>query len=379
MNSGETSAESQLIGAKLESMRIRLDESDMNTLLSEATFSHDLHYISSSLTSLALNSIQIFGQNESPRLLTRLLEHYFAELKAAPDMDDDTIQEPLRDLLFIIYKVSQKSVEFCRLLCENGMFHTILSLFENEACVEVLFNCYLSKLSHLLGVVYGLTKFKHHAALETTLADEAVLVQTRDLLERLSQSDDRQGMQDKPVLKLYLVCLAYVRPNLLYESHYEYFEKGYIQDHFKTVCGQREFEAMCELVEHEFVDEKGDLVVARVNKLHFVGATNVYAISTVFATCVDFLSTFLVLFAEQKQRGYAYFKNFVKSILYFGVNVERRLCLKCLLDFAEENAVREDLRNDPRLIDFLEKLSRSSSSELNRMICIFNQQILLGR
>ena len=193
----------------------------------------------------------------------------------------------------------------------------------------------------------------------------AVLVKVRDLLERLSSADEREGMHAKPLFKLYVKCLAFLSENLVLPRHLTTFKHGFIQMTFTRVSDA--FLPMCFLSSHEFFNEKSELETQVVHKLKFISECRLYEAYMSCSTLVQIINSLCVMCdTEEKQEiGYEYYKFFLKSILVHGLDIERVLCLNCVCKFRRVASVRADLSADVELNAFLKGLGSMGLNETN--------------
>ena len=78
-------------------------------------------------------------------------------------------------------------------------------------------------------------------------------------------------------------------------------------------------------------------------------------------TVVYTLNNIRVIFSlsnETKELAYENSKNFLKSIIYYGFDIEKILALKCLEEYCTVENVKKDLTSDHGLFKYLQKLAQ---------------------
>ena len=146
---------------------------------------------------------------------------------------------------------------------------------------------------------------------------------------------------------------------LLEFRHYECIAtKGFVQTTYTKVCDDF---ARNERVMWEFVNEARQVERQTVTRLTFVNNSH-----SVVNTVVDALNNIVVVFctSETKRVAYPNYVPFFKSVLYYGLPIERIVCLNCLLSFCQVAELRADLFSDLELIAFLRKICAETSGEL---------------
>jgi hypothetical protein len=105
-----------------------------------------------------------------------------------------------------------------------------------------------------------------------------------------------------------------------------------------------------------------------VHRLNFVGDGLVKQFDNYRNfTLVDTLNGLKVICSTEEARLIVYenFEFFFKSIIFYGVEVEKILCLNCLVKFCETEFIRNDLFNDEKLIEYLSKVKNDQHKVKN--------------
>ena len=161
---------------------------------------------------------------------------------------------------------------------------------------------------------------------------------------------------------LKLVSLKYLqakyqpKERLLNFDHYKVIAtRGFVQTLFKKVSNEfvKNEKILC-----EFLNEKNEIEVQKLTRLTFVNNSH-----SVVNTCVDALNNIKLVFSsnETKKLAYPNYVSFFKSILYFGQDIEKIMCLSCLISFCEVEEIIANIFKDNNLIEFLRSILQSSN------------------
>ena len=346
-------------------------ENDLKALMTDSRFLSNLRFISISLNNTVNNSFQwdLLEKYNIFRALTKLLEFYFNTLKVNDD-EDSTIR-PLRDLVEVIYKISHRSLKFVAKFTNYNMLEMFIDLFKRLDLIEFFYEAFLNVLSKLISIFYYICKKEIHIIdTHITFTGEHfnILSKARDLIEKLSVDDKRTGLQGKPIFRLFLTCLSYVqvrfRPNeslVSLNNFRDGFENGYIHREFRKISC--DLISNGELIEYEFPNENDQLELQKVHKLNIFKNSNAYEAYWYFSTFEQIIDNMNVLCfdVEKKIVGYEYYKYFIKSLIIYGLDIEKLLSLKCLNNFLEVDKVKTDLMEDENFIWILKNMEAHSN------------------
>ena len=280
---------------------------------------------------------------------------------------EETVHRLLRDLLEIIFRLVQQSKKYNEHFLDEGMFMLIVTFLDKKLLIEFLFENYVNTLSKVIAVFYWLCKKLYYAENKADYVEEpmfTILLNGRHTMESLSQQDERKGLQEKPIYRMYLIALSYVQEafkkrGFLTVDHYRVIAtRGFIPKCFSQVSDEYRA-ASTEIVPWEFINEYDEAEVAHVSRL-LVSGTSTTAINTI----VDALNCLCVINAndEAKKIAYESYRYFIKSVIYFGLCVEKILCVRTLIKFCTEDYVRKDVLEDTELVDYLRKIYIDESS-----------------
>ena len=377
---------------KLEKKFIE-NENDIKKLMKDQEFLLYLRSISINLNNKADNSFQwdLLEQYNIFKILTKLLEYYFNTLNV--NDDDDKIFRPLRYLIEVIYKISHRSLKFVEKFTHYNMFQMYIDLFKKLDLIQFLFEAFLIVLSKLINIFHYICKKELHILnqnIHLTVEDFTILRKAKDRIEKLSVNDEKIDLQKKPIFRLFLTCLSYLQvrfhtnePLVSLNDFSDAFENGYIHTNFRETSNA--FLVNSELVEYEFYNEKHELEIQKVHKLNISGYRNdraadygYYGYFLTFEQIIDNISV-LCFDYEKKHVGYDYFKYFIKSLLMYGLDIEKLLGLKCLNDFLAVSKVKKDLVEDKRFMEFLKNMetnSMESNHETQQRLNVMIQKTL---
>ena len=354
----------------------RLHETDQNVtnLIQEASFFKNIRFLSLTLTknNNRYYYSSLFSRYNSYAIFSKILGHFICTLRNVyqnDDMDlDEVLYRPFRDLLDIIFQIGEiPLMKYNDSFLRQGVLKMIVQLFSDYLLVDFLFDGYLNIIFKLIRVFFRMSinifysssppgEYEH--GIDDKQALE-VLIRTRNKVETLEENEEGSGMQEKII---YHAALAYLQEKfktdmeLLETRHFEIIMQfEYVQSIFKKVS--RDFVGTSELVYWEFFNEHGKREVQKVSRITF-GASQIVTKYYQKVSSVDLLNLVLVfLNTDDKIRmGYNSYKHFFYGIIFFGLDIERVLCVKCLINFKAVSDVNESLRGDVNLNAFLKSL-----------------------
>jgi hypothetical protein len=188
-----------------------------------------------------------------------------------------------------------------------------------------------------------------------------LLIQTRELLEKLFEQADKQLMKEKPLLNCYLRSLAYFKEifqpeiQLLEPDHYEIILNSLL--YFERI--RSDFLNDCEYIYLEFTNELDEIELEKVASFKryqrsieggfrnhkYLLIENIILLKDLFSKC-DSLAI----------KAYRHHHFFLKSIVLNGPCIERLLCLHLLTKFCQVEKIKEKIFGDKKLIEDIKGL-----------------------
>ena len=360
-----------------ERLRIlqNLENNNYNDLLCDVNFINDLRLLSKELTNNPQLCVSpIFHACDSFRIFTHILNGYFKLIHrktSQNDMDLDTKTEQIRDLLQIIYKLVQRSMNNSEAFLAQGIFHVFLRLFNNQQALRLLFVESKFMVHKIVRIFYNLSKqfaySNNSKDFVNETSDVETLKQTCRLFEELTRcqkSNDGIGF-----FIIFLISLAYLQVkfgpnNSLFESNFFDVIKdvSLVQSFFGEVSDK--YFKNSKLVSWEFRNEFGQLERSRVSKIIFFNHNDHQVLTPYYI--VDLLNNlkFICNNEQTRQIGFKKYKDFFLSVIHFGADIEKILCLNILREYLSINEIRSELSNDARLVAYLSKLKELNCNYL---------------
>ena len=283
--------------------------------------------------------------------------------------DEDAIEKrerELREILEIIYKLMSHSYSYCESFLSSNLLQIIINLFENLDLVKCLYNNHVPILAKVIGVFFNLCKHAHYTTRVETiqiLRNEArafsTLRRSRDTFKSLSQDKIDLQTHEFKIYYIYvfkLVSLKYLeikfkpKETLLDYKHYEDIVNGnFVKHTFKEV--NKDFTRNGK-VTREFINEREETERGLVHKLLLIYNSNNSAMAR---TVVDVLDNIRCVYSseETKKLAFPIFWPFFKSVLLFGLDIERIVCLNCLQSFCQVESIRREFLGDVESVNFL--------------------------
>ena len=293
---------------------------------------------------------------------------------------EELLQRLLRDILEIVFQLVQKSSTFRESFLNNGMLMIFIKFFEHEKLVEFLFKAYVNTLSKIMSIFFWLCRKLYYVndkseyiTNETNVI--SVLIKERDAIEALSMQEESMKLQEKPIYRMYLICLGYLQEKLnvkfLSANHYTVIAtRGFIPKTFKSVSD--DFKSKIEYIIWEFMNENNNVEVKLVSKLKISGTAN-----TAINTIIDALTCLRVIYTsdEAKQIAYDNYKDFIKSILCHGLEIEKVICLACMEKYCSLDSIKNEFFNDNNVKDCLIETYHMNTAENNVIKKRLNKKI----
>jgi hypothetical protein len=262
-------------------------------------------------------------------------------------------------------------MEFSRLFLEANLLRVIVDLFDNETLVEFLYHNHSTILVKCVSVFYFLCKEALYCKKSNddlyeneTSCVIRILINHRDRIELLSNNLEENTKLSKFksyfIYVLYLVSLAYLQYKfknecLLCFKHYEHIAcRGFMSTSFISFREVTNAFVDNEKIERDFMNEMGEREKQRVTRIVFIQNSK----SAMAYTIVDVLNNINVCFQanETKSMAYKEYEYFFKSIIFYGLTIEKIICLNCLVSFSNDLKVREAILRDDDLIFYLKSL-----------------------
>ena len=152
---------------------------------------------------------------------------------------------------------------------------------------------------------------------------------------------------------------------ILTKRDYQFIaSSSYTANYFKEKV-TNEFRKISEIVEWEFINELNQIETQKVTRItnHFGRVLNNSSNYLVrgLKQIKDFFTT-----DEHKEIAYECQKNFFKSILFYGLDIEKVMCLDCLIKFVRISSIRDDLVREVNLIEKLKNDAVFLENECSR-------------
>jgi hypothetical protein len=378
-NLKEKSLKNRLSSLK-SSVNLDFDEEKDDFFICKNDFLKDLRFVSIILNNennCKYFEWDIFSKYGSFQVYTQCFSYFIGIIdKNYKEADnDETVFRSLRDLLEVIFKLAYHSFEFNQNFLDQGLFQIFIDFFDNQNLLEFLFDGYINILSKTISIFYCFCRQifynsasqKRQKIVENEFSTFRTLRKSRDIIENLTNNEFDQECQGKVghfktyyIYFLKLVSLTYLQAKynpqekLLNFDHYKVIAtRGFVQTLFKKVSN--EFSKNDRIL-LEFLNEKNEIEIQKITRLTFVNNSH-----SVVNTVVDALNNIKVVFAstETKKLAYPNYIPFFKSVLYYGLDIEKIICLNCLISFCAVEEIKSDLFKDSDLINFLRSLKET--------------------
>jgi hypothetical protein len=350
---------------------------DIAHLIGLQTFFDDLLFIAAVLngdhSDIEYFYLDCFKRYDSFKIFSKVLEKTFKDISLFYENDDivDVKIYQLRDLLEIMSKFVQGSFLFNEYLLKNGIFKMIVNLLSDHGLLEFLFDAHIKIVCKVICIFYCISKTTYYLNkefIQNFVDSFEVLRKTRDFLEDLTSENKGRprNVTEKPVLRSFLVGLAFLqqkfnpKEHLISMNQYVGLAKGgFVRSLFKEVSS--EYLKISSEIRWEFINEFNQKETQIVSKLIVPSniSTGINVLNTY--TVVYTLNNIRVIFSlsnETKELAYENSKNFLKSIIYYGFDIEKILALKCLEEYCTVENVKKDLTSDHGLFKYLQKLAQ---------------------
>ena len=330
---------------------IVLNEKQMKNI----QFLKDLRFISNLLngkTSINSEFIDMnkFCQYNTFEFFMRLLRFLLNKLF---DRDNERLRDELvlvlNDLLNITSRIMERKWLYHGNFLREGIFEVCVDFVyeRNYTVVQLLFNEYPHVLDKLMRTFLRMCQFIYYNRPNMSIDEMRtfrILRKSRDILGELS------------LFKDFLESLAYLEESrlfvpfdspLLKPIHYELIASSYNILHlFNKVSNEYKQESI--LIECDIVNEWSQIERQRVSKFNFVDLVLVNLIESIrviYSTCDDTMKL-----------AFNLFKCLFKSLVFFGLDIEKILCLNCLIKWILVDSIRNEISDDRQFYAYLESL-----------------------
>ena len=264
---------------------------------------------------------------------------------------------------------------FTEQFLDQSLFQSIVNVMANQGLFNFLFEAHIKIVCKLIAIFYCMSKAIYFTRDPTVyVRDEAntfrVLIETRNLLEDLAGERNIKAVE-KPVLRSYLVALAFLqekfKPSTSFLTMSEYKSLatgGFVRSLFSKRSS--DFLGIGEVRRWEFINEFNEKEIQNVTRLNVPSnvSMGINVLSTY--TIMYSLNNLRVIFSHNDDtRKFAYdaSKYFMISIIYFGVDAEKVVALKCLLEYCAVEQIKHDISNEQDMFAYLIDLKSSDSGD----------------
>ena len=397
----QSSISYELKGFFIENRLKRLTSNQLDeNLFKNKTFLNDLEFISIEMNGKQCESFdfQIFVKFDSFGFLVRFFSLLIKQIDVEQEDNDETYEMILKDLLEIFYELLRhRSLNYVENFVKENMFEEILVFLSDSTLVEYFFDRYVSMFYKIMCIFQDITRGIHFITLYSDSnfifkyfsKDTDYLTTLNNIKSLLGKiyfaNKHEKYLREKSFYKVFLKSLAYLDKLSLYKSNQKILSiedyrfialSAYTAVYFKEITD--EFKKISEIVEWEFINEfnqKEEQKVTRITN-HFGRILN--NSSNYFVRSIRHINDIFTT-DETKVIAYEAHKYFFKSIIFYGLNIERILCLACLLKFIHIGSIREDLFGDVSLIEYLKMLENQIKKDTLQETKNQNGDLLLNK
>ena len=370
----ETIKNEIILNLNQKSLREQLDylnsmDLNENVLSNDETFLANLNSLSLTLNQQKSRFLhgELLLKNNTISFCVKLFALQIRVLKKSfYEMECEKFCNSFKCILEILFKIIRSPLNMEDRFLEQGILESFYILFESNSLLRLLYERYLNFFIRLISIFFHLMRAIHfkRSSIEdyrNTISFD-LLERTRDLFEELYMQGDSTLMKEKPFFRIYLRSLGYVseifkpKVQLLNTCHYEFIAtRSFISCYFN--CVRKDFIDACDLMFFEFVNELNEIELEKVNRFNeyqngFRKNTNYY-----FVEVLIWLKNLFTCF-ESIRIVYDTHQFFFKSIVYFGLDIEKLLCLHVLAKFSYGNdGVGREIFQDKQFIEFIERIN----------------------
>ena len=318
---------------------------------------------------------------------TKYLSHLIQNIPVIknPEEHVDAVENEMpkmRYILEIIYKIMSYSYDYCESFLEASLLIEIINLFNKLDLLKYLYNNHVPILAKVIGIFFNLCKHAHYTRREfetSRIGEEtrsfSTLRKSRDTIKELSQEELDKDTYEFKIYYIYvfkLCSLKYLeikfKPNepLLDFKHYEDIVKGnFVKHTFSKV--NNNFTQKNDPVLRELINENDEREKCLVYKLFLRYSRNTTAMTR---TVPDVLDNIRCVYSTEKTKVLAFpmFWPFFKSVILYGLVIERIVCLNCLKSFCQVNQIREKVLGDKEVVEFLKVVKTNNNNNSDDII-----------
>ena len=311
-------------------------------------------------------------------IISQALAQTLGILHASLKSDDilETTIYQLRDILEIISRFTQALLASNEHFLDKAVFQMIVDLFKNKDLMSFLVEAHIKIVCKIICIFLCLCNaiFYTNKPINQILDEPKtfkVLKETRDFLEEIT--DDRnypdRTVTYRPIYRAFLASLTYLQKklnssqNLLTLEHYEFFASGgHTRTKFKSITKYFREEGKSIVARFEYINEFGRKEASKVTHTIIpsdkLTGINVLAIYTVVRTINDQRRIFS-LTDQTRIIGFENYKYYIFSIIFYGLDIEKILSLKYLIEYSQVGQIKNEILNETCLFEYLNDLKNS--------------------
>jgi hypothetical protein len=337
-------------------------------LMNEPHFIKHLRFLSSH--SIKTNTFMDWNLFDSIEILTLTFNYLFETIFQSNDYDlKDKAFKSIDFLLNIILKLVKRPLKYQTNFIQYGIMKTLIELYSDTKLINFLFSCQVCLLYKIILTFFHLCRYLYYCQMEyhefkneNTFKVLKILV---GIFKDLDQKSDVNVMKEKPIYRDYLRSLGYLqenfRPNVAlldFENYYYLATTGFITNYFVKVSA--DYKNISFLTRWEFINENGRLEIQNITSIFNRFNNNSFTMNYIYIT--DVIERLKVFFSTENLKILAYntHKIFFISLIKYGLDIEKVLCLDLVEIFSHVNFIKSDLLNEK---EFLELLKESSEIE----------------
>ena len=352
------------------------------------TFLNELRFISIEMNGKQCEpfDFDIFVESDLFEFLARLFSFLIEKISQSlsenhDDDDDESYEVILKDLLEIFNEILRhRSLKYVGNFLRANMLTEIITFFDNSSVIEYFFERFLNMLYKIAIIFPDISRGIHYFSLNTE-SNFAVAYLKDDSTSKLSaikyslealhtRNKHEKYLREKSFLKSFLKAMAYlenINPSkrILTKRDYQFIaSSSYTANYFKEKV-TNEFRKISEIVEWEFINELNQIETQKVTRItnHFGRVLN-NSSNYLVRGLKQIKDTYTT--DEHKEIAYECQKNFFKSILFYGLDIEKVMCLDCLIKFVRISSIRDDLVSEVNLIEQLKNDAVILENECSR-------------
>ena len=338
---------------------------------------------------LDLSFRESFRQHDLFGFFTKLFAFIYENLLESWEIQIEKYHDILRDVQTLIIILLDNSIELNEVFLREKMIKTFFCVFANENLLEFLFNTQTSHFYRFVAIFMCLCRTIYYRpansrSCECFISNEyfGILRNVSNLLDKLYLENKRPGLEDRSIFRMFLHSVTYLQ-NIYNESflnphniHNIFMPRNTLMSKIFSATSDV-FKDNCELVRRECVNECNVIEVHLIHQLKIAG--NKY---TIIRTLVDILNLLKVIVDnfDDDEIKFKMFKNwevFFKSVIFYGVVIEKLVCVNLLEKYCAILKIRDELRNDKEFILYLKNLyiQNENDSAENLILIRMNRQI----